>query len=210
MDSPQVTVPGTVFSRIIGLYGLYTLLYNAVFLIGYHWLPEGFMRDSPQASAGRVVAEAQTFGEQFGLTLLFNLGAVTLISVVMNFNQIKGVPVGYVYPFFLGITNALIAGTNSFISSDLSQFNVRDGMALSLSIGNLEIIGYIFVVASTVKFGIYQYRSWWRWSGEYKPAKVMRFRDIRLSKLEIACLGIGILLVIFGAYRETLFSLGML
>jgi len=83
-------------------------------------------------------------------------------------------------------------------------------MAISLSIGNLEIIGYIFVVASTVKLGIYQYRSWWRWSGEYKPAKVMRFRDIRLSIQEIACLGIGILLVIFGAYRETLLSLRMI
>ena len=210
MDAQHVHAPGTVFSRILWLYGLYTLLFNAVFLIGYYWLPEGFMRGSPQASAGRVVTEAQTFWGQFGLTLFFNLGVVTLISVVMNFNQIKGVPVGYVYPFFLGITNALIAGTNSFISSDITQYNVRDGMALSLSIGNLEIIGYIFVIASTVKFGIYQYSSWWRWSGEYKPAKVMRFRDIRLSKQEIACLGIGILLVIFGAYRETLLSFGML
>jgi len=103
MNTSHIHVSGSVYSRILWLYGLYTLLFNVVFLIGYHWLPEGFMRDSPQASAGRVVAEAQTFGEQFGLTLFFNLGMVTLICVVMNFNQIKGVPVGYLYPFFLGI-----------------------------------------------------------------------------------------------------------
>lgn len=210
METQHVHVTGSLYSRILWLYGLYTLLFNAVFLVGYSWLPEGFMRGSPQASAGRVVAEAQTFWGQFGLTLFFNLGIVTLISVVMNFNQIKGFPVGYVYPLFLGITNALVAGTNSFLSSDLTQFNVRDGMALSLSIGNLEILGYIFVIASTVKFGIYQYRSWWRWSGDYRPAKVMDFRDVRLSLPEMLCLALGILLVILGAYRETLLALNLL
>jgi hypothetical protein len=65
-------------------------------------------------------------------------------------------------------------------------------------------------VAATVRFGIYQYRSWWRWSGEYKPTKVMNFRDIRLSTSEIVCLAAGLLLVIVGAYRETLLAFNML
>lgn len=210
MNTSQVHVSGSVYSRILWLYGLYTLLNNAFFLIGYYWLPEGFMRGSPQTAAGRVVAEAQTFWGQFGLTLLFNLGMVAIVSIVMNFNQVKGVPVGYLYPCFLGITSGLIAGTNSFISSDLTQYTVRDGMALGLSIGNLEMLGYIFVIASTVRFGIYQYRSWWRWDKEYKPVKVMNFRDVRLSAPEIVCLAIGVLLVIIGAYRETLMAFNML
>lgn len=70
-------------------------------------------------------------------------------------------------------------------------------MAQSLSTGNLEILGYIFVIASTVKIGIYQYRSWWQWGREYKPTKVMNFRDGRLSSSETMCRAIGILLVIF-------------
>jgi hypothetical protein len=61
MNSPQVHTPGSVFSRILWIYGLYTLLSNAAFLIGYYWLPEGFMRASPQTSAGQVVAQAQSF-----------------------------------------------------------------------------------------------------------------------------------------------------
>ena len=210
MNSPQVHVSGSVFSRILWLYGLYTLLSNATYLVGYYWLPEGFMRASPLTAAGQVVAAAQSFWGQFGLTLLFNLGVVTVISIVLNFNQIKGVPVGYVYPLSLAVTSGLISGTNSFIASDITRFNARDGMALALSIGNLEMLGYIFVIASTVKFGVYQYRSWWRWGGEWKPAKVMNLRDVRLAKPEILCLVIGILLVIFGAYRETLMAFGLL
>jgi hypothetical protein len=186
------------------------LLSNAAFLIGYYWLPEGFMRDSPQTSGGQVVAQAQSFWGQFGLTLLFNLGVVAVICIVMNFNQVKGVPVGYLYPPFLAVTSGLIAGTNSFVASDITKFNARDGMALALSIGNLEMLGYILIIASTIKFGVYQYRSWWRWSGEWKPTKVMNLRDVRLARSEILCLAIGILLVIFGAYRETLMGFGLL
>jgi hypothetical protein len=142
--------------------------------------------------------------------LLFNLGVVTAISIVLNFNQVKGVPVGYVYPLFLAVSSGLIAGTNSFIASDITRYNARDGMALALSIGNLEMLGYIFVIAATVKFGVYQYRSWWRWSGEWKPTKVMNLRDVRLSLRELLCLVTGILLVIVGAYRETLMAFSML
>jgi hypothetical protein len=38
----------------------------------------------------------------------------------------------------------------------------------------------------------------------------MNLREVRLSKLETVCLAIGILLVIFGAYRETLMAFNML
>jgi len=210
MNTPQVHVSGSVYSRILWIYGLFSLLSNAAFLIGYYWLPEGFMRGSPQTAGGQVVAEAQSFWGQFGLTLLFNLGWVAVICIVLNFNQVNGVPVGYLYPLFLAVTSGLITGTNSFTASDITQYNARDGMALGLSIGNLEMLGYIFVIASTVKYGVYQYRSWWRWSGEYKPTKVMNLRDGRLSKPEIACLTTGILLIIFGAYRETLMAFNML
>ena len=118
---------------------------------------EGFMRASPQTAGGQAAAAAQSFWGQFGLTLLFNLGVVSVISIVMNFNQVKGIPAGYVYPLFLAVTSGLIGGTNSFIASDITRFNARDGMALALSIGNLEMLGYIFVIVSTVKFGVYQY-----------------------------------------------------
>lgn len=205
---PLVNVEGNVFKRLLLLFGAFTLLSQASFLVGYYLLPEGILRDSPQTAAGRIASSATTFWGEFGMTLFFNLGMVTVISIILNFNQVRGFPVGYVYPLFLGIFSGLIAGTNSFSASDLSLYNVRDGTALAYSIGNLEMLGYICVVVSTVRFGIYQYRSWWRWSGDWKPVKVMRFRDTKLSSDEITILLVGVGLVILGAWRETVFAMG--
>ncbi len=210
MNTPQANGTGSVYSRILWIYGLTTLISNAAYLIGYYWLPVSFMRSSPQTAGGQVVMTAQSFWGQFGLTLLFNLGVTAVVVVILNFNQIKGFPAGYLYPLFMAISGGLIAGTNSFLASDLTKFNAWEGTALSLSIGNFETLGFIFIIAATVKFGVFQYRSLWRWSGEWKPTKVMNLRDVTLAKPEIVCLVIGILLVIFGAYRETLMAFDLL
>ena len=76
-------------------------------------------------------------------------------------------------------------------------------MALGLSIGGVEMLAYILVIAATAGLGVYQYRSWWRWSGEWQSAKLKRLRDVRLSGSEIVCLALGALLLIAAAYRET-------
>jgi hypothetical protein len=203
--------PGeTVFKRVLWLYGGYMLLNNAAYLVGYYLLPPGLMRTSPQAAAGRAVAAASSFNQELALTLLFNLGIVAFIAVLLNLNQVNGTPTGYVYPLALGLTGGLIAGTNSFVASDLADYNVWEGMALSLSIGNMEMLGFICVIAATVKLGIYRYKSWWRWSGEWKAVKVGQLSDVRLNHYEMAFLLLGIALVVFAAYRETLMAWGML
>jgi uncharacterized membrane protein YhaH (DUF805 family) len=199
IKSAQIQTQDSVFKRILWLYGLFTLLSNASFLVGYYLLPEGFMRGSPLMAAGELVASAESFWPQFGLTLLFNVGLITVFGVGANLQQVRNFPAGYVIPVFLGIGGGLIVGTNSFIASDLSRYSVRDGMALGLSIGELEMLAYIITIASTVKFGIYQYRSLVDW----KPTKVKRLRDVRLSQQETLCLIIAVLLLIIAAYRET-------
>lgn len=199
IKSVQIQTRDSVFKRILWLYGLFTLLSNAAFLVGYYLLPEGFMRGSPLMAAGELVASAESFWPQFGLTLLFNVGLIIVFGVGANLQQVRNFPAGYVIPVFLGIGGGLIVGTNSFIASDLSRYSVRDGMALGLSIGELEMLAYIITIASTVKFGIYQYRSLVDW----KPTKVKRLRDVRLSQQETLCLIIAVLLLIIAAYRET-------
>jgi uncharacterized membrane protein YhaH (DUF805 family) len=199
IKSAQIQTQDSVFKRILWLYGLSTLLSNASFLVGYYLLPEGFMRGSPLMAAGELVASAESFWPQFGLTLLFNVGLITVFGVGANLQQVRNFPAGYLIPIFLGIGGGLVVGTNSFIASDLSRYSVRDGMALGLSIGELEMLAYIITIASTVKFGIYQYRSLVDW----KPTKVKRLRDVRLSQQETLCLIIAVLLLIIAAYRET-------
>jgi len=210
MNIPQIQARDSVFKRILWLYGLNTLLFNICFVFAYYLLPEGFMRGSPQMAGGEIVANAESFWPQFGLTLLFNLGITTTIAIVANFNQVKGFPAGYLIPIVLAIAGGLIVGTNSFVADDLDRYsNVREAMALGQTIGGLETLGFILVIASTVKYGVYQYRSWWRWSGEWKPTKVMNLRDVRLSRQEALCLVLGILLLIIGAYRETVMAMSL-
>ncbi len=203
LNENRSTVPETVWKRVLWLYGLYMLLSNAAYLFGYYLLPEGFMRGSPQVAAGRLVAGAPTFWAQLGLTLLFNLGLVAIVGVLLNLNQVRGFPTGYIIPISLGLVSGLISGTNSFGASDLRAYNAWDGTALGLSIGGVEMLAYILVIAATAGLGVYQYRSWWRWSGAWQPAKLKRLRDLRLSRSEIVCLALGVLLLIAAAYRET-------
>lgn len=66
-----------------------------------------------------------------------------------------------------------------------------------------QTLGFILLAAATVPLGVYHYRSWWRWSGRWKPEKVMNLRDIRLSRSEAVCLAVGMFLLIIAAYRET-------
>jgi hypothetical protein len=204
MNTSTVQTQNGVFKRILWLYGLYMLLSNATYLLGYYLLPEGFMRGSPQVSVGRLAATG-TFWSEFALTLLFNLGLVVVVSVLLNLNQVKGFSMGYIMPISLGIISGLISGTNSFAASDLRQYNAWDGMALGISIGGLEMLAYILVIASTVGLGVYQYRSWWQW----KSTKVMNLRDVRLSRAELLCLIAGILLLFFAAYRETVMAMNL-
>lgn len=213
-QAPETAVPmrgpltDSVFKRVFWLYGLYSLIYNACFLVGYYYLPDGWLRGSPSAAVGTAVAAAETFWGEFALTLLVNMGFMVGLAVALNVSQVKGLPAGYVLPISLAVVSGLILGTNSFTASDVDQFSTRDGLALGLSIGGLEMLGYILVIAATVKLGVYQYRSWWRWRGEWQPTKTMDLRAVRLSRAETLCLLAGLALLVVAAYRETVMALG--
>ncbi len=204
-DMPNMSLArDSVLKRALLLYGLQALFFNIFFVFAYYVLPEGFLRSGPPMAAAQVVAEQSSFWSEFGMILFFNMGVVTLIIVLCNFNRVKGIPVGYLVPVSLAITGGLVVGTNSFLADDLDRYqSVREAMALGQTIGGLETLGFILIVAATVPLGVYHYRSWWRWSGQWKPEKVMKLRDIRLSRSEAICLVVGILLLVVAAYRET-------
>lgn len=204
MTLSQPTSNGSVLKRVLWLYGLYMLLSNATYLIGYYLLPEGFMRGSPGMAVARFAATG-SFWSEFARTFLINLGGVVVVGVILNVLQVKGFPLGYLYPIASAISTGLISGTNSFAISDMTKYNAWDGMALSLSIGNVEILAYILIIASTVSLGVYQYRSWWRG----KATKVMNLRDVRLSRAEMLCLIGGIVLLIIAAYHETVMAMNL-
>jgi len=195
-------VKENVFKRVLWLYGLYSLLNLFSFLLGYHFLPEGFMRGSPYSAIGSFVATVSSFWGEFSLTLLFNLGVVIVVCILTNLQQFRHVPVGYIVPVVLGVVSGLVSGTNSFTISDLKQFNAWDGMALGMGIGGIEMLAYVLVISATANIGLYNYESLKQWQGE----KLKTLRDIKLSMSETFCLGFGISMIVFAAYRETVMA----
>jgi hypothetical protein len=205
MVGAQTQPRENVFKRILWLYGVYALLNMVFFLLGYYLLPEGLMRGTPQSAIGSVVASAPSFWSEFGLTLVFNFSTVLVVCVLTNLQQLNGIPIGYVVPAILGITSGLTSGTNSFAVSDLKLFNAWDGMALGMSIGGVEMLAYVLVIAATADIGLYQYRSLRQWKGE----RIKNLRDIRLSASETFCLCLGILMIVIAAYRETAMAMNL-
>ena len=94
-----------------------------------------------------------------------------------------------------------MVGTNSFMD-DLSRYSLLEGLVRGYSIGELEMLGYIFIIASTAGVSMYIDDTPW-YSLRTKFTKVKNFRDIRLSRQEWIALILGILLLLIAAYNET-------
>ncbi len=204
ISQPYPTANDHLLLRVVWLYGLYMLVTNACFLVGYYFLPEGSLRGGPQSVLAEVTAGARAPATELALTLLFNLGVVVPVAVFLNLTRVRGFPLGYVYPLTLGVVSGLIPGTNSFVSSDLRDYSVREGMALSLSVGNTEMLGYLCIIAATVGLGLREHRSWWRSGAAWKPTRLKRLRELRLSGAEWGLALGGVALVVLAAIRETI------
>ncbi|MFZ6034524.1 MAG: hypothetical protein ACOYVE_14615 [Melioribacter sp.] len=204
MQGQRGEIRENVLKRFLWLYGLHSLLHMISFLAGYYLLPEGFMRGSPQFAVGSLTASANSFWEEFALTLLFNLGVVFSICALSNLQRMYGMPAGYFVNVLLAVTSGLVSGTNSFAASDLRQFNALDGAALGMSIGGIEMTAYVLAISATAGIGIYDYTL-----REWKGIKIKNWREIRLSGTEIFCLCLGVLLLVVAAYRETVMALNV-
>ena len=204
MNASSDLTHDSVFKRVLLLYGLFMLLSNAAYVLAYYFLPEGLLRGSPVQATARVSATG-TFWSQLALTFLMNLGLLLVLSVWLNLIQVRGFPMGYLWPIVAAVLSGVVAGTNSFLLSDLTKVNVRDGMAMSLSIGGLEFLAYILVIASTISIVVYQFSSW----TQLRPTKLKNLRDVRLSRAEALGVIAGITLLFIAAYRETVMSAGL-
>ena len=205
MNASSDLTHDSVFKRVLLLYGLFMLLSNAGYVLAYYFLPEGLLRGSPVQATARVVAASSTFWSTLASTFLMNLGLMLVLSVWLNLIQVRGFPMGYLWPIVAAVLSGVVAGTNSFLLSDLTKVNVRDGMAMSLSIGGLEFLAYILVIASTISIVVYQFSSW----TQLRPTKLKNLRDVRLSRAEVLGVIAGITLLFVAAYRETVMSAGL-
>lgn len=191
---------GGVLSRVLLLYGAYTLCHNLAFLLGYYVLWPGAMRDHPAAMIASRVAESSSFWSEFAATLLVNLVLTGSICVLLNLQRVRTVPLGYLVTPFLGVTTGLFLGTNSLVALDLSGVLFLAGTATGLTIGGAETLGYVCLIAATAGISIYQRQSW-RWDERF--VRVRPLREVRLSRGEVFVLALGLVLIVVAAFRET-------
>ena len=191
-------------TRVIWAYAIYIVLVLISFVVGYFLLPRGAFINTPWTAFGVMAANPDTFMGQFLATVGFNLGFVFLVGVGLNLQKVNGFPTGYIFVFSAGIISGLIAGTNSFVSQAISPYTI-EGWLIALRIQHIELLGYTIIVASTISIGLWDYNSWLPWKA--KERKIQGWRDIRLTKQEIAGVFFGVLLILFGAYNETVIAL---
>jgi len=163
-------------------------------------LPEGIFRGASPFAA--LVARQSNFWLHFGETIIINFSFIAFGVGMSLFMYREGIPFGYGIPIATGIFGGLILGSNSFMD-DLSRYSVLEGLVRGYSIGELEVLAYIFIIASTAGISIYMDTTPW-YSLKTKMVKVKNFRDIRLSRQEWIVLLIGIFLLIIAGYNETM------
>jgi len=200
--SSRFTSPSLI-TRIVWTYAIYIGLVLISFATGYFFLPRGALINTPWMAFGVMAASPESIIGQFLATVVFNLGFVFLLGVGLNLQRVNGFPTGYVFVFAAGIISGLIAGTNSFASQVISPYTV-EGWLIALRIQHLELLGYTIIVASTISVGLSDYSGWLPWKA--KERKIQNWRDIRFTKQEVIGVIIGILLILIGAYNETVIA----
>jgi hypothetical protein len=138
MSSQVAPHGGGVVSRVLLLYGAYTLFHNLAFLFGYYLLSPSIMKKHPAAMIASRVAEASGFWWEFAGTLLVNLLIMGSICVLLNLQRVGRIPLGYLVTAFLGVATGLFLGTNSLVALDLSGVPFLAGTATGLTIGGLK------------------------------------------------------------------------
>lgn len=201
MSSQVAPHGGGVVSRVLLLYGAYTLFHNLAFLFGYYLLSPGIMKKHPAAMIASRVAEASGFWWEFAGTLLVNLLIMGSICVLLNLQRVGRIPLGYLVTAFLGVATGLFLGTNSLVALDLSGVAFLAGTATGLTIGGAETLGYVCLIAATAGISTHQRQTWWR--SREKFIRMRSLRDVRLSSGELAVLILGLVLIVAAAFRET-------
>jgi hypothetical protein len=201
MVSSDEAVRDGLFSRLLLLYGSYNLFHNLAFLVGYHLLWPGAMRGTPAARIASTVARAPSFWSEVAATLLVNLVVMGGICVLLNLQRVGHVPLGYLVTFFLGVTTGLFLGTNSLVAVDLSEVHFLPGTATGLSIGGVEMLAYVCLIASTAHISLYQRQTWWRWDEKF--VRVRSLSNVHLTAGEVLVAAVGVVLLVVAALRES-------
>lgn len=189
-----------VLVRILTTYLCFLFVFILVVIVSYYLLPEGLLRNknplhSWDTSPDMLVSALQIF--------FFNLLSVIalVIANLFAFRNNKSnyyIPLGYTCFFVMICINAVILGTWSFsVVTDPVPLadRLRRTFDLCHRAGLWEMSGQLFILCATAKISIILT------NGKERNSK--HIKSLKLSIAEIACIAVGILLMLTGAFIES-------
>ncbi len=180
--------------RILSSYAVFVVLLSVTYIFGLYVLPEGALKDFPLV-ANVALGKEHTFVTQVLKTIAFNLMLVSMI-IVANMFRVRSLPFGYLPIWANTAIMGLMAGSNSFSGSISSRTTY--GWTMFLKIGFLEFSSYILACAATVGLTMF-YADRWRGT---RFRKVMRLKELKLTKSEVYLLILSLVLLILAAFNE--------
>ncbi len=177
---------------------MWILSFSILFLawtVSYLILPQGTLRGKLPSTL--FFGENTDLLSTFLKILLFNFAIGGIVFSLCNLFRVGNVPLGYVAIWLEILVFGLLKGTNSFIYPYETMLASFIGF---LRTGLWEFSAYILMTCSTVNFAIYRQESWL--SG--KVTRIKRWQDVKLSKTEKGTYVIGVAILAFSAFLESL------
>lgn len=164
-------------------------------IVSYLVLPQGILK-------GKLLS-TWLFGEDVDVLstllkiFLFNFLIGGIVFSLCNLFRVGNVPLGCVVVWLEFLVFGVLKGTNSFVYPYETMLSSFLGF---LRTGLWESSAYILITCSTFNFAIYRQESWL--SG--KVTRIKQWQDVKLSKTEKGTYVIGVAILAFSAFLESL------
>ncbi len=188
-------VDSSLFKRFIWVWILSFSIFFLTWIAGYLILPQGALRGKLPGTwlLGEDIDVLSTFLK----ILLLNFLIGGIVFSLCNLFRVGDVPLGYVAIWLDILVFGLLKGTNSFIYPYETMLASFIGF---LRTGLWEFSAYILMTCSTVNIAIYRQESWL--SG--KVTRIKQWQDVKLSKTEKGTYILGVAILAFSAFLESL------
>ncbi len=188
-----------VWRRFAALLGIYLALFFVTVVVSHLLLPEGLLRRFSEGRGGDAVDD---FGTMVSQILPFNLMSFVVIAVTSLFARRKDasrpfLPVSLTVLTVLFVMNGLVLGTNSF------AIRTANTGLVEKTIGLFDLTRYAALwemAAQLLLAAALFHQNMWGQTGA--DTEIRRFRDLRLTRAEVAAALLAVVLLVVGALVE--------
>lgn len=183
--------------RLASLWAIGVLLCLAAWSTGYVLFPEAFFRGLLPAPEF-IPSHAPVASTMLSI-LLYNVILAAGLIVAANLFRVGWFPLGYLPVLAHWTLFGLLLGSNSFQISKGAKVAPSLTRLLTTT-GFIEISAYTFIAAASVTLVVFRQESWL----SLRTTRVRPWRQVRLPRCEMLTILVAVVLILLGAYRESL------